>query len=71
MCSKTEVVSSIHLIFKKNITYTIESIKESVEQVGGRNLFRFINLVINLVESHGLRVDKRITGVVSKEQRSN
>ena len=48
------------------MTYTIESVKESVEQVGGRNLLRFIDLVINLVKSHGLGVDKGITGDISK-----
>lgn len=51
------------------ITYTIESVKESVKQVGGRNLLRFIDLVINLVKSHGLGVDKRITGVVSNKKK--
>jgi hypothetical protein len=39
-------------------TYTIESIKESVEQVGSRDLFWLINLIVDLVQSHRLRIDQ-------------
>jgi hypothetical protein len=44
-----------------NMTYAIESIKKSVEQVSGCNLDRLIDLVIDLVQSDRLRIDQGIT----------
>lgn len=66
VCAVRLKLLAICIYLQQNMTYTIESVKESVEQVGGRNLLRFIDLVINLVKSHGLGVDKGITGDISK-----
>lgn len=41
-------------------TYAIKSVEEGVEQVGGRDLLRLIQLVIDLVQGHLLGIDQRV-----------
>jgi hypothetical protein len=42
-------------------TYAVECIEESVEQVSGCNLLWLVELVVNLIEGDGLRVDESIS----------
>ena len=59
MCSMTRTVS-IANFQPLDQTYPVKSVKEGVEQVGCGNLRRFIELVINLVESDGLWIDQGV-----------
>lgn len=59
MCSMTETVRVRHYS-RGGQTYTIESIKERVEQVGSRHLLWLVKLVVDLIQSHRLGVDQCI-----------
>jgi hypothetical protein len=54
-------ISTAHFKSTCSQAYTIQSVKEGIEKIGGRNLLRFIELVINLIESDRLWVDQGVS----------
>lgn len=44
------------IALKRNNTYAIQGIKESVEEISRSNFLWFIDLVVYLIERHGLWV---------------
>lgn len=55
------VVSRLKVHEKNKASYPIKGVQESVEQISGCNFLGFVDLVIYLVQRHGLRVDQRST----------
>jgi hypothetical protein len=49
--------------------YSIKGVEESIKFVDGRNLVRFVDLVVRLVKCHALGINQGITGGVSNEQK--
>lgn len=47
--------------FLGGMTYTIEGIKERIEQISTCDLNGLVDLVINLIKSHRLRIDQGVT----------
>lgn len=40
-------------------THAVKSIEESVEEVGGGQILQSVDVVVDLVQGHSLRIDER------------
>lgn len=60
MCNRTKIVSTVKF-GAVGKAYPVERVEECIEEVCCRDLLGFVKLVVNLIQSHGLRIDQRVT----------